>query len=130
MFYIFLWLVWISDITGIIVTVEVYVYGSQASGSSGVPYDFSIFIAALVGIIAIFAFFPIGLLVYSHTRNFTRGKTTSETLSKSTYKVNHAGKTVYANCIDMCCDKESGSEYIQANEKYQKDLEVTLKDYN
>lgn len=110
--------------------MEVYVYGSQAPHTSGVPYDFSIFIAVMVGIIAIFSFFPIGLLVYSHTRNFMKGKTTSETLSKAGYKLNNNNKSVITNCTDMCCNKESGTGYIEANEKYKKDLEVTLKDYN
>ena len=130
LFYLFLWLVWISDITGIIVTIEVYTNGPQASGTGGIPYDFSIFIAALVGVVAIFAFFPVGLLVFSHTRNFIKGKTTSETLSKAAYKVNYNEKTVWGNCVDMCCDKESGAGFMQAKEKYKKDLEVTLKDYN
>jgi hypothetical protein len=130
LFYLFLWLIWLSIVMAVIVTCEVYVYGSEASGTSGVPYSFSIFVAAVVGLIAVFAFFPVSLLVYSHSKNFLSGKTTSETLSKAGYRFQDVKRSKVENCYDMCCNRESQGSYLQANEKYRKDLEVTLKDYN
>lgn len=105
-------------------------YGHNAKNTSGIPYSFSVFIAALVGFVAIFAFFPVGLLVYSHSKNFLSGKTTSETLSKAGYKYQDLKRSKLDNCADMCCNRESQVSYTQASDKYKRDLEVTLKDYN
>jgi len=51
-------------------------------------------------------------------------------MSKAGSKFGGNDKGVIRNCTDMCCNKESGTGFINANEKYKKDLEVTLKDYN
>ncbi|OMJ84115.1 hypothetical protein SteCoe_14805 [Stentor coeruleus] len=81
LFYIFLLLVWISDINAIVITIEVYIYINLSSITSSISQEFLIFITIIVGLISIFSFFPIGLLVWTHTRNFISGQTTSEKFS-------------------------------------------------
>ena len=135
LFYLFLILVWASDICAVIITFEVYMYGGEAHAADHVPYDFSIFVAVIVGIVGIFSFFPIGMLVYSHTRNFMSGQTTSERFSKSGYKFSDGKSKLgvrrcWGNCMDMCCNGQDSEVTMQAVKQYNKDLEVTLKDYN
>lgn len=130
LFYVFLLLVWISDINAVIITIEVYVYKNLPSGTSSIPHGVSIFIAVVVGLIGMFSFFPIGLLVWTHTRNFISGQTTSEKFSKSGSKVKNYKRTCLANCSDMCFNRDNPEMMFEANQKYKKDLEVTLKDYN
>ena len=130
LFYLFLILVWISDIFGIVITFEVYLHGHESNRSDNIPYDFSIFIAAIVGLVAIFSFFPIGMLVYSHTKNFFSGQTTSEKFSKSGYKFREKKKNCVHNFFEMCCNRGESEGSQEAMIKYNKDLEVTLKDYS
>ena len=58
------------------------------------------------------------------------GETTSEKLSKSSYKFQSMKKNCPGNCIQMCCNRESIEVAQETNKRYYKDLEVTLKDYN
>jgi hypothetical protein len=118
--------VWISDITGVSITFEVYLYGKESEDSDEIPYSFSIFIAVIVGVIGILAFFPIGMLVYSHTTNFLSGRTTSEKFSRSGSRFADAKRPWHKNCIDMCFNSIDSETSKKATVKYNKDLEMTL----
>ena len=104
-------------------------YGTESKTASNIPYYFSIFIAVVVGLIAIPAFFLIGMLVFSHTKNFWSGQTTSEKFSKSGYKFKDKKKSGFKNCFNMCCNVEDSERNIQTVVQYNKELEVALKDH-
>ncbi|OMJ93480.1 hypothetical protein SteCoe_3603 [Stentor coeruleus] len=110
-FYMFLLILWVNIIVVILLCVNIFISKKEDNDGDDIPQLASWIVAGLFALIELFMFFPVSLLLWTHTKNFSIGLTTNERVSagRTTKK---SSKNCCVNWKDMCCNSSQQEDRV------------------